>query len=103
MEFKPESRENSKEQEAHKKISEIRRMLSKVPNAHMEIIEKVMDEISTYASYLQKKYPNARKHALFHALISSTPAPGQELIYEDLPGEDSILAFVAKMEAKYLK
>jgi hypothetical protein len=60
------------------------------------------DEINTKAEEWKKVYgEDLRNYELFHALIGSSPMPGQQFKAFDLPGEDNVAAFIAELEKKY--
>ncbi len=61
-----------------------------------------MDEIVEFSKILEKKYPDTKKHIIFHDLIGSGMVSTDEVVYEDFPGNDSVEKFVANLAKKYL-
>ena len=94
--------------EAQKKCEEkiliIKKIMLELTDLPIETIEQNMEEIAHFVENLERKYPNARKHLLLHAMIGSTMDPkDQNIIYEDFPDEDSIEAFVYGLAREHLK
>ncbi len=58
-----------------------------------EEIFDIQNKIAKYAKDLEEKYPDARKHRIFHVLIGSSENCS-DMIKEDFPGEDSVESFI---------
>ena len=66
-------------------------------------IDGIMEEIKLFSDYLKSKYPNPKEYAAYHALIGSTiNETTTSILHDDFPGEDSVEAFLAKLESEYL-
>jgi hypothetical protein len=69
-----------------------------------EELDAFLHERALRASSLRQKYGDTiQKYTLFHALSGSSLFPGEEIIADDLEGQDSIAAFIEELEAKYKK
>jgi hypothetical protein len=67
-------------------------------DAIAKVEPEFVGEAMEYGMTLMQKYPDIQEYSLFHLLNGSTPPEGTAKI--DLPGEDSILAFMEREAQK---
>lgn len=65
------------------------------------INDEANEAIVDWFNDTKEKHPDIRDYLLVHALIGSTPAPGVTKL--DLPGEDSVQAFVRSLADRIAK
>jgi hypothetical protein len=104
MEKPPRQVEHDEKLRTDKLIQRIKEVKSILLTLPFDKTIEMHDEIAIFGIDLQNKYPNTISHILYHELISSTiPSGTTGLIYDDFSGEDSIMAFVDRLEKKYSK
>jgi hypothetical protein len=72
--------------------SKLKKLQIEVSNEEGDKEEKLFNKIFDFASALRKKYPDAQKYELYHALIGS--GVPEKLDKIDFPGDDSIENFI---------
>lgn len=102
MEKPPKQAGHNEKLRADKLVQRIKEVKSISLTLPFDKTIEMHDEIAIFGIYLQNKYPDTIDRVLYHELISSTLPPGKiNLIYEDFLGDDSIMAFVDRLEKKY--
>lgn len=70
-----------------------------------EVISKIdkrfllSDALILFVKGLREKYPNWKNWLAYHKLVGSSPPESdeEEMVYEDFPGEDSVVLFLESL------
>lgn len=91
--------EHGKEVEKQGLLEEARSLRHDIYTDEAHAIQ-VLDRVVQKAKELREKYPNYTQYQIYHLLIGSTPPEGTD-IYEDFPGDDSVVEFLKKLKSEF--
>jgi hypothetical protein len=82
-------------------VKEVKEKINFLYSLDMEVREKIYDRICDLADELEKKYPDARKYYLFHAMIGSGIDRHICSSGFDFPGDDSVVKLIDNLYREY--
>ena len=84
-------------------MEKVQALKIKLCEAFPDNLIQISEDVHSFSVFLKDKYKNLEDYVLYQIFIGSSPRIKPNSIFEDLPGEHSVMKFLEDLFDKYKK